>query len=123
MNRTGKVVMTPGRNRHVITCRFAPDTANAPTMLSGVGVAGVVRTSQGLFTITLDDVWSQLDSWSHSIQLASAAARFTQLGAVVLASKTIQVRVVDAAGAVQDVAADDNNTICVELKLRQGSVD
>lgn len=123
MNKTSKTVMTPGRNRHVITCRFKPNTANPPTLLSGVGVASVVRTSQGLFTITLDDVWSQLDGFSHDLQLATAAARFTQLGAVVLASKTVQVRVVDAAGAVQDVAADDNNTVSVMLKLRQGSAD
>lgn len=96
----------------IIAGSFAPDTANAPTAVNGSGFT-VVRTSQGLFTVTLDEAYRDLVSITATLQLASATAdRFIQVGATdVSTAKTLQIRVLDAAGAVQDVAADANNRI------------
>jgi hypothetical protein len=117
--------MTLGHNRVKMPISFAPNGSSAVSAASikGAGVYSVARTSQGLFTITLKEVWQQLDAAIAVVQLAAAAARWAQIGAVDLAAKTIQVRVVDASGNVQDVAADTNNRINLELTLRYGSLD
>ena len=109
----------------MIAFSFAPNgtSAIAQTSNSGAGVASVARTSQGLYTLTLNDEWNQLDSVTATVQLASAAARNAQVGAVVLASKTVQIRNIDAAGAVQDIAVNANNRINVVLVVRHGSSD
>lgn len=118
--RTYQEIQTIGRNRVKIACSFAPAAAGAPTGIRGAGIRGIVRTSQGLFTITLMDTWNQCDSAIATLQLAAAAARSVQIGVVNLAARTVQVRVIDAAGAVQDVAADANNRVNVELVMRHG---
>jgi hypothetical protein len=120
MNRLLSDLLTLGKRRVVIAGSFAPNGTSAvdQTSIKGKGVASVARTSQGLFTITLNDVWGQLDSAIPGLQLATAAARKCQIGAVVLASKTIQIRIVDGSGAVQDAAADANNRVNFEFTFR-----
>jgi hypothetical protein len=102
---------------------FAPDTANPPTAIRGAGVVSVVRSAQGRFTATLSEVWSQCDDAHATLQLAAAAARTAQIGTINLATRTVVIRVIDAAGAEQDVAANANNRVNVELTLRYGSQD
>jgi hypothetical protein len=105
-----------------VPCSFAPAGTGAPTSVKGAGILSVVWTSTGLFTITLKDKWAALLACNATLQLAAAAARYIQLGTIDLAgAKTIQVRVIDATGTVQDVAANANNVIHLELILRNGT--
>ena len=61
-----------------------------------------------------------------ALQLAAAAARYTQWGTFVAnnSAKTwsCQIRVIDASGAVQDVAANADNSIGFELEAVQDGV-
>lgn len=118
--RTYQDIQTIGRNRVLIAGSFAPDTANPPTDVRGAGIQTVVRSAQGRFTVTLRDVWNQCDAAKVSLQLNAAAARSVQVGAINLANRTVVLRVIDAAGAEQDVAANANNRINFELVMRHG---
>lgn len=105
--------MTLGKNRVIVSGSFAPNGSSAISAASNKGKGWTVaRTSTGLFTITLDSVYNQLDSAVASLQLATADDKFAQIGTVTLASKTIVITVWDISGAaVADVAADANNRI------------
>jgi hypothetical protein len=96
--RTYQDIHTIGRNRVLIAGSFAPAAAGAPTAIRGAGIAGIVRTAQGVFTVTLMDVWNQCDTAKATLQLAAAAARSVQVGAINLALRTVVIRVVGRAG-------------------------
>jgi hypothetical protein len=113
-----------GFRRVVLEGRFFPNAGSAVSNASNKGKGWtVVRTSQGLFTLTLNYYYPQIDSVVCTLQLASAAARWVQVGTITTASKTIEIRVVDAAGAVQDVGADANNSIGFEICTRCSSAE
>lgn len=116
-----------GKRRVRIAGRFFPQGAGAVVNASNIGKAGwtVVRTSQGLFTITLDRKWLKLVPLGNpAIQSVAAAVRFGQWGLIDLtgALPTLQIRVLDAAAAVQDMAADANTSIGFEIEAVQDSV-
>jgi hypothetical protein len=112
-NHTFETAWILGKNRVIVAGSFAPNGSSAVSATSNKGKGWTVaHTSTGLFTITLDSVYNQLDSATASLQLATADDKFVQIGAVVLASQTIEIRVWDLSGAaVADVAADANNRI------------
>lgn len=113
------------RNRVVVAGSFAPNGASAVSAASNRGDDGwsVVRTSEGLFTLTLDDVFTQDDSITATLQLASGDDKAVQVGAVDIAARTIQLRVWDASGAaVADVAADADNRISFCIVLKNSSI-
>jgi hypothetical protein len=108
-----------GFNRSLIVCTFFPNGGSAVSNASNKGKGfTVARTSQGLFTITLDYFYNQITSVTASVQSVTAAARWAQVGVIVPTSRTIQVRTVDAAGAVQDCTADANTSISVTICVR-----
>jgi len=107
-----------------ITIRFFPDAGNAPTYTAAdnLYVSGIVRTSQGLYTITLQDAYKRFMGGHCQLQINAAlgAGRSVLLGPVSNAGTstpvTAQVFFVDAAGAVADPpAANANNSITVTL--------
>lgn len=121
-NRDFKTIRALSRGLNIVNGSFAPQGSSAPASVLGIGFS-VVRTSQGLFTITLQDKYISLQSGDCQLQLATAADRRCQLGSVdVVSAKTVQVRVVDSAGAVQDVAADANNRVHFTLVLKNSTV-
>ena len=71
----------------------------------------VAFTSTGLYTITFEDTWPDLISATATLQLATAAAQFAQIGVYASSSKTLQIRVINAAGAVANTAANTNNRV------------
>ena len=102
------------RNRVVVAGSFAPNSSSAVAATSNRGDDGwsVARTSEGLFTITLDDVFYQADSLTATLQLASGDDKYVQIGSVDLSARTVEIRVWDASGAaVADVSANANNRI------------
>jgi hypothetical protein len=111
-----------GKKRTQLSITFFPNAALDPVLSDPFltrGVTSIVRVSQGLWRITLDSTWRRLISKQCSVQLAVAAAREIQFGAIAnfnsASFPTIEVRAVDNAAAVQDIAADANNSISVDL--------
>ena len=100
---------------------FAPNGAgviDATANQGNLGLWSVVRVSTGLFRVTLRDSWRAVNLFTADLQFNTATANKAQPGPVVQASRTFDVFIVDAAGAVQDVAANANNRINVKLVLR-----
>jgi hypothetical protein len=104
---------------------FAPNGSSALVAASQLGIGfTVARTSAGLFTITLQDSWVSLLSATVTVQLATAADIQLQVGTTdVVTAKTIQVRAVDSTGTVQDIAANANNRIHVNLRLKNSTTN
>lgn len=117
---------TTGPDRRTVKGTFFPDAANQPTYRTNDKHPGwsVVWTSQGLYTITFDDVGRGIVEKTHSLQVpAAGSARFLQFGAYVAASRTLQIRVVDAAGAVQNLGvANADNSISFEVTFNDSSI-
>jgi hypothetical protein len=100
---------------------FAPNgggVIDATQNQGNVGLWSVARISQGLYRVTLRDSFRAVNRFAADLQLNTATANKAQAGPVVQAARTFDVFVVDAAGAVQDVAANANNRIHVNLVLR-----
>ena len=103
---------------------FAPNGSSAIAAASNRGAQGwwsVAYVSTGLYRITLDKGGPSIESVVASLQLATAAARYIQVGAVTASARTIDIRVIDASGVVQDVAADANNRINFAVEVRGSS--
>lgn len=111
-------------NEKRIVCRFFVDVGNAPTFVAADNqyVASIVRTSQGLYTITLLDTFRRFIGGLVSMQLPAApgASYDAYLGPVANVGTstpvTAAVLILNSAGAVADPgAANANNSITVEL--------
>jgi hypothetical protein len=116
-------VQNPGEV--VISGSFAPNGSSAVDAASNRGTGfSVARTSTGLFTVTLQDSFLALNKGDAHLQLASGDDKIAQLGSIdVVTAKTVQIRVWDISGAaVADVAADENNRIHFELRLRNTTI-
>lgn len=112
------------RDREIkaIIGKFFPAGTGAPTSPTGHGWT-VVRTSVGLFTVTLEHNWQSLISSSLVLQLAAGDDKMLQMGAVDLSARTVEIRVWDISGAaVADIAANANNAIHFALFLKRTSV-
>lgn len=103
-------IKSPNKDTVEIVGSFAPDTANPPTTLYGKGFT-VARSSQGVYTLTFDRVYPKLISAIATIQLASATARFAQIGTYTAAAGTLVISNLDATGTAQDIAANANNRV------------
>ncbi len=114
---------TQSLNKQVtfISGSFAPDGANAPVKLTGLGFS-VARSLQGVFTITFQDSYPALLAHKGDVRLATAAARFPQFGAYDPVARTLVIRVIDASGVAQDVAANANNVVSFECTFQNSSV-
>lgn len=100
---------------------FAPNAAIAPdaTLNRGcVGLWSVARVSQGLFRLTLANGFRAVNHFDVTLQFNAETPLRAYPGRVVLANRTLDIFVVDAAGAVQDVAANADNRINVNIVLR-----
>lgn len=119
-------VQSRDRDIKLITGKFFPAGTGAPTLDTGGGSGHgftVVRTSAGLFTVTLEHTWSKLISSSLVLQLAAGDDKALQLGSVNLTAGTIEIRVWDTSGAaVADISANANNAIHFAFVLKRTSV-
>jgi hypothetical protein len=105
---------------------FGPNGSSAvdQTTIRGRGVASVARTAAGVFTVTLQDVYSSCLSAVSTLQLANSDDKFVaNIGTIDLNAKTIILRVYDiSSAAFADVAADANNRINLTLVLKNSQV-
>ena len=104
---------------------FAPNAALAPdaTVYAGnLGLWTVARQSQGLFRVTVRDGFNAVNAFTCSLQYDGATPLRAFPGPTVVANRTFDIYVVDAAGAVQDVAAATGRRINFNLVLRCSSL-
>jgi hypothetical protein len=110
----------------VLGINWATNGSSDPvaSTITGRGVASVVLTSTGVYTVTLQDVYPSLLSATASVQLASADDKVAaNIGAVDLNAKTIQVRIYDlSSAALANVAAATGNRVNLTLVLKNSQV-
>lgn len=113
---------TLGENRLRIGGRFKPNGSSAIDATASEGTTGwtVAWTSTGLFTVTLADVWQYAFDKTLSISMVSATDVVGQWGAIDLAAKTLQIRVL-AVATVTDIAADEANWIDFGITVKRGA--
>jgi hypothetical protein len=115
-NRKWDKLQTVGIDRKIVEGSFAPAGAGAPTTIRGSGVSGVTRDSQGTFLVQAD-IYSDLESAIATVQ--SATLLHSQIES--WDEDGVTLRLVDAAGAVQDLAADANNRVHFRFVFRNSS--
>lgn len=93
------------------------------TSILGRGVASVVLSATGVYTVTLQDVYTSLLAANATLQLASSDDKVTsQIGVVSLSASTFQVRIFDiSTGALANVAAATGNRVNLLLVLKNSS--
>ena len=94
------------------------------TSILGRGVTSVVLASTGVYTVTLQDVYSGLLAANATLQLATSDDKVTsQIGVVSLSASTFQVRIFDiSTGLLANVAAATGNRVNLLLVLKNSSV-
>lgn len=104
--------------------RFAPQGASAPTIVFPTKRRrfSVVRTSQGVYTVTLLDRWQEWNVAGATLQLAALAIRSLQVGAINQTAGTFVISNIDGAAAAQDIAANADNTIMFDIEAMNSSV-
>ncbi len=103
---------------------FAPNGSSAIAGSSRKGLGwSVAYTSTGLYTITFADTFADLVSFECSLQLATGADSFLQMGTLVNTSTpVVQIRNWDiSSAAVADIAANSNNRIHFVAWLRNSA--
>lgn len=115
-NRLWSKILTRGRNRKLIAGSFAPAGAGAVTAVRGSGFS-VARTGAGVFTVTLQDSYADLESADATVQLSAAANMKAQVGSYSAANRTLVIRTI--AGAVEtDIGADPVNRVNFQLVMK-----
>lgn len=109
------------RNPRTITIAgsFRPNGTSAidNTLNTGKGFS-VARTNQGVFTITLDEVYPGLISALATIQMASATDLVPQWGAIDVSSAKTLVLNTNAVATPTDIADNASNRVHFTLLLR-----
>lgn len=100
---------------------IAIGASGAPTLTEGLGIASVVRSAPGVYTITLQDKYNRLMAAQVSIAAASAEEIQSQLVSEdVSGAKTVVFRCIDTSTA--EVDPDSGDRILVRLDLKNSSV-
>jgi hypothetical protein len=98
----------------------------APTLTKGAGIASISRTSEGLYVLTLSDVYYRLMSFFVICQAATAAVPLHfQMTAHSESSKTITFQAYtddgDQTGTAQDPASGD--ILFIKIDVKNSSVE
>lgn len=119
-------IKTLNRGVVVVYGSFAPNGSSAVSASSRKGRGwSVARSNTGLFVVTLNKKFNDLISASVLLQLASDGDQFTsQLGAVSMANRTVEIRVRDISdNALADIAANAGNRINFSFVLSNTTLD
>lgn len=114
-----------GKGIRELDISFAPAGTGAPTSVQGPYVSTIVRTSQGLYTVTFETNFQPVAFLGGSVygfDNGNAVARTQKFGLCVISAPsavTLQIYNLDDALAVQDIAAHANSTIraCARFKV------
>lgn len=93
-------------------------SSGAPTLVRGLGIASISRSSTGLYVVTLQDKYVRLMHASVQIMSASAEDAVSQLVSEdVDVAQTISFRIIKGSdGLVVDPASGDKLFIKIDLK-------
>ncbi len=97
----------------VIAGKVVFGASGAVASVSGAGIASAAETSTGLYTITLDKRYEQLIAATASVQLATPADSYCNIGAYTAADKTIVVNLMEGASAAEPTSGDSINIVIV----------
>lgn len=117
MSKIAQDLYVDGREQIVICGSFAPNGSSAVSSASNRGKGwSVARTSAGLFTVTFDEIYYQLNFATAHLQLATGDDKYAQVGTYTAGSgstaSTLTIRVWDVSGGAEtDVSANANNRI------------
>lgn len=105
-----------------IFARVAIGASGAPTLTRGQGISSIVRDSDGLYTITLQDAFVQLVGVDITQLSASALTAPIQqvISQDVSSAKTVVVQFRNAADAATDPAS--GSILFIRLSLRNSSI-
>lgn len=121
-NRIFQKAWTLHRDYVTLQGSFAPAGTGAITAVKGVGFTAA-RTGVGTFLVTFSDVYADMISGQETVQTAAATQAYPQLGTFDATASTLVLRVVDAAGAAVDVAANANNRVNFVVTLTNTTTD
>jgi hypothetical protein len=116
-SRITNPVKTVTSKQIIAAFTVTPKGASAPSYSPTDFVSGVVRDSAGAFTITLRDTFSQLDSFTTSVKMATDDGYCSLFGPVDLTAKTVKL-FVNHDNAASDIA-DGYGYVGVTLYLRK----
>jgi hypothetical protein len=114
-----------------IEFKFLVDAGNAPTLLGNPQnfyISSVVRTSQGLYTITLADGYRVHSCTSCELNVPAAAAAWCQpgpvanFGAAAGTLPTVQIFVLNNSSAVTDPPAQSGNNCFISGTIIVGDI-
>jgi hypothetical protein len=114
------------RKKVILWANAAIGAAGAVTMdaVKSKGIASIVKSATGTYTITLQDGYSDLFHIDAKIVLAAGAPAVLSGSIVrsfdVVSAKTIVIAFLDDAGA--DVNPDSGSTLLIEIKLKNTGV-
>lgn len=101
------------RGYYEIAGSFQCNAANPPLLPAGVGFTAT-RTGLGEYLLTLSEPIIEFISGCATLALNAAAAQYCQLGAVVVATPSVAIRIPGGA----DVAAHADNRVNFSLVVR-----
>ena len=110
----------------LISAQINVGAAGAVTgLINSPGVASVVRTGTGLYTITLQDPYFSYCGQNHSMISASGPSNIASIDTVsvspnTLTGATINIRCVNQAGAAADPAS--GTSISIQIRMNNSSV-
>jgi hypothetical protein len=119
-NRTFDNVQGLAKKQILLAGKISLSAAAAVSSFSFPGVASVVKSGTGLYTITLQDQYQDL--LGISVIIGGNPLVHAGVGAVdVVSAKTIVVQTIDEAGVLDDVAAA--SVVYITLVLSNSSVN
>jgi hypothetical protein len=121
MSRRHKVLAI-GNQEYILCGSFAPAGAGAPTSVFGAGFT-VVRTSAGLFTVTVAEKAIRIRAGNVTLQKAAGSDLRAELGLTDIGvAGTFQIRLTTGAGVATDLAANANNRVHFILMMSLDTV-
>jgi hypothetical protein len=103
---------------------FSPNGSSAVSSSSVKGIGFTVAySSTGLFTVTFDEPFLELRCPWADLRLNAGGDAYAEIGIIVPASRTMQIRLWDiSSAALADVAAHANNVVSFGCKLSTSKV-
>ena len=111
-----------GREKLSIKGSFPTNGSSSPTSFAGEGIASVVRSGTGTFTITLSDKYPSYEFVDAALQMGTPDGSMAVPAAVNVASaKTIVIVTLNASNAAADIAAAASNRVNFEIVVNQST--
>jgi hypothetical protein len=112
------LLKTLGQNRVAVAGSFLPKGSSAPEAVDGRGFS-VARASQGVYTLTFNDLYAELISCLVGVRDAAGTATMVQAGDYSAANKTLQIRTFQGSSASASVKQLEVDMMGIRPTVRQ----